>query len=109
MHSRKTIYTNIIQQQMTKIFYTKTDEAPALATQSLLPIIKSFTASSGVSFELKDISLAGDHAFFAQPVKELLHRRSANEHFCLQRENISEGRVEQNKPFVLIKDRQANG
>jgi isocitrate dehydrogenase len=44
---------------MTKIFYTKTDEAPALATQSLLPIIKSFTASSGVSFELKDISLAG--------------------------------------------------
>ncbi len=44
---------------MTKIFYTKTDEAPALATQSLLPIIKSFTASSGITFELKDISLAG--------------------------------------------------
>ena len=42
-----------------KIIYTKTDEAPALATQSLLPIIKSFVKSSGVDIELKDISLAG--------------------------------------------------
>ena len=42
-----------------KIIYTKTDEAPALATQSLLPIIKSFVRSSGVEVELKDISLAG--------------------------------------------------
>ncbi|WP_431136926.1 NADP-dependent isocitrate dehydrogenase [Psychroserpens mesophilus] len=41
------------------IIYTKTDEAPALATHSLLPIIKSFTASSGINIELKDISLAG--------------------------------------------------
>ena len=41
------------------IIYTKTDEAPALATQSLLPILKSFTASSNISFETKDISLAG--------------------------------------------------
>ena len=41
------------------IIYTKTDEAPALATQSLLPILKSFTASSNVAFETKDISLAG--------------------------------------------------
>jgi isocitrate dehydrogenase len=41
------------------IIYTKTDEAPALATHSLLPIIKSFTASSGITLELKDISLAG--------------------------------------------------
>ena len=41
------------------IFYTKTDEAPALATQSLLPIIKSFTASSDIVVETKDISLAG--------------------------------------------------
>lgn len=40
------------------IFYTKTDEAPALATQSFLPIIKAFTKSSGINFELKDISLA---------------------------------------------------
>ena len=44
---------------MTKIFYTKTDEAPALATHSLLPIIRAFTKSSGVELILKDISLAG--------------------------------------------------
>jgi len=42
-----------------KIIYTITDEAPALATQSLLPIIKAFTASSGVAIETRDISLAG--------------------------------------------------
>ena len=41
------------------IIYTKTDEAPALATQSLLPILRSFTASSNINFETKDISLAG--------------------------------------------------
>ena len=40
------------------IIYTKTDEAPALATQSLLPIFKAFTASSNINFETKDISLA---------------------------------------------------
>lgn len=44
---------------MPKILYTKTDEAPALATQSLLPIIKAFTKSAGIEIELKDISLAG--------------------------------------------------
>src|SRR5690554_721525 len=42
-----------------KIIYTKTDEAPALATQSLLPIIEAFAQASGVGVELKDISLAG--------------------------------------------------
>ena len=42
-----------------KIVYTKTDEAPALATQSLLPIIRAFTQSSGINIELKDISLVG--------------------------------------------------
>ncbi|MCG9657117.1 NADP-dependent isocitrate dehydrogenase [Vibrio mediterranei] len=41
------------------IIYTITDEAPALATYSLLPIIQSFTASSGISVETRDISLAG--------------------------------------------------
>ena len=40
------------------IYYTKTDEAPALATQSLLPIIQSFTKSSGIDVITKDISLA---------------------------------------------------
>ena len=41
------------------IIYTKTDEAPFLATQSLLPIIKAFTKSSGIEVETRDISLAG--------------------------------------------------
>ncbi|MFJ1426055.1 NADP-dependent isocitrate dehydrogenase [Capnocytophaga canimorsus] len=41
------------------IIYTKTDEAPFLATHSLLPIVKRFTKSSGIDFQLKDISLAG--------------------------------------------------
>ena len=42
-----------------QIYYTKTDEAPALATRSLLPIIKAFTRSSNIEFVTKDISLAG--------------------------------------------------
>ncbi len=41
------------------IIYTKTDEAPALATRSLLPIIQSFAAQANIDVELKDISLAG--------------------------------------------------
>ena len=44
---------------MPKIIYTKTDEAPALATQSFLPIVKAFTKTSGINIETKDISLAG--------------------------------------------------
>lgn len=43
---------------MPRIIYTKTDEAPALATQSFLPIIKAFTKTAGVVIEVKDISLA---------------------------------------------------
>jgi isocitrate dehydrogenase len=42
-----------------KIIYTHTDEAPALATQSLLPIVEAFAAAAGVELELRDISLAG--------------------------------------------------
>ncbi len=42
-----------------KIIYTKTDEAPALATYSFLPIIKTFTDAAGIEVELSDISLAG--------------------------------------------------
>ncbi len=41
------------------IIYTITDEAPALATHSLLPIIQAYTASSGIDIETRDISLAG--------------------------------------------------
>ena len=43
---------------MAKIIYTKTDEAPALATRSFLPIVKAFTKSSNIEIEVKDISLA---------------------------------------------------
>ncbi|WP_339879424.1 NADP-dependent isocitrate dehydrogenase [Pseudidiomarina gelatinasegens] len=42
-----------------KIIYTETDEAPRLATYSLLPIIRAFTDAAGVSVETRDISLAG--------------------------------------------------
>lgn len=44
---------------MAKIIYTKTDEAPALATYSLLPIVKVFTEAAGIEVETRDISLAG--------------------------------------------------
>lgn len=44
---------------MSKIIYTKTDEAPALATYSFLPIVQSFTQSAGITMETRDISLAG--------------------------------------------------
>lgn len=42
-----------------KIIYTLTDEAPALATYSLLPIVQAFTKAAGVTVETRDISLAG--------------------------------------------------
>ncbi|MBN8924931.1 MAG: isocitrate dehydrogenase (NADP(+)) [Rhodanobacter sp. 68-29] len=42
-----------------KIIYTLTDEAPFLATASLLPIVKAFTATAGIAVETRDISLAG--------------------------------------------------
>ena len=44
---------------MSKIIYTQTDEAPALATYSLLPIVQAFTHVAGIKVETKDISLAG--------------------------------------------------
>ncbi|TDB29443.1 NADP-dependent isocitrate dehydrogenase [Stenotrophomonas sp. ATCM1_4] len=42
-----------------KIIYTLTDEAPFLATQSLLPIVDAYTATAGISVETRDISLSG--------------------------------------------------
>ncbi|WP_354698692.1 Isocitrate dehydrogenase [NADP] [Paraconexibacter sp. AEG42_29] len=42
-----------------KIIYTHTDEAPALATQSLLPIVRAFAGAADIDIELRDISLAG--------------------------------------------------
>jgi isocitrate dehydrogenase len=44
--------------QLPKIIYTITDEAPALATRSFLPIVKTFVSSSGIHLETKNISLA---------------------------------------------------
>lgn len=44
---------------MSKIIYTKTDEAPALATLSFLPIVQAFTKTAGIDVETRDISLAG--------------------------------------------------
>ena len=57
--------------QKSKIIYTKTDEAPALATYSLLPIVEAYTKSSGVEVETRDISLAGRIiAHFPEYLKE---------------------------------------
>ena len=43
---------------MSTIIYTKTDEAPALATYSFLPVVKAFTDAAGIDVETRDISLA---------------------------------------------------
>jgi isocitrate dehydrogenase len=48
-----------VETQNSTIIYTKTDEAPALATYSLLPIVQAFTKAAGVRVETRDISLAG--------------------------------------------------
>jgi isocitrate dehydrogenase len=62
-----------------KVIYTLTDEAPALATRSLLPIVRAFAAAAGVEVELRDISLAGrilalfpDHLTAEQRVPDAL-------------------------------------
>jgi isocitrate dehydrogenase len=67
------------QMTKSKIIYTLTDEAPALATHSLLPIIQAFTATAGVEVETKDISLAGrlianfpDHLSADQKIEDAL-------------------------------------
>ena len=44
-----------------EVIYTYTDEAPALATHSFLPIIEAFAGQAGVDIELRDISLGGPH------------------------------------------------
>ena len=50
--------TQKMSNQKSKIIYTKTDEAPFLATHSLLPIVERFVAKAGIEIETKDISLA---------------------------------------------------
>jgi isocitrate dehydrogenase len=55
-----------------KIYYTLTDEAPALATFSFLPIVKSFTSTAGIEVETRDISLAGRIiAYFPEYLTEM--------------------------------------
>lgn len=49
----------ITPMQKSKIIYTKTDEAPALATYSFLPIVKAFSSAANVDIETRDISLSG--------------------------------------------------
>ncbi len=50
-----------------EIMWTKVDEAPALATFSLLPIVEAFLSTAGVSVKLKDISIVGRlHAHFPE-------------------------------------------
>ncbi len=63
----------------TKIIWTKVDEAPALASYALLPIVRAYTKGSGIEFETRDISLAGriiasfpDHLTEAQKVPDHL-------------------------------------
>ena len=53
------IYPVLIMSKSQTILYTKTDEAPALATYSLLPIVQAFSKHAGINVELRDISLAG--------------------------------------------------
>ena len=48
-----------MSQEKPTIIYTETDEAPALATYSFLPIVSAFTKAAGVEVEIRDISLAG--------------------------------------------------
>jgi isocitrate dehydrogenase len=67
-----------------KIIYTMVDEAPALATYSLLPIVQAFTKAAGISVETRDISLAGrilanfpEHLSDAQKVADSLRELGA--------------------------------
>ena len=48
-----------MSKEIAKIIYTETDEAPALATYSLLPIVQAFAAAAGIAVETRDISLSG--------------------------------------------------
>jgi isocitrate dehydrogenase len=48
-----------MSEQKPTIIYTETDEAPALATYSFLPIVSAFTKAADVEVEIRDISLAG--------------------------------------------------
>ena len=59
MDGRETALISDICGRMSKILYTLTDEAPALATYSFLPIVQAFADKAGVTVETRDISLSG--------------------------------------------------
>jgi isocitrate dehydrogenase len=64
--------------QASKIIYTKTDEAPALATCSFLPVVQLFAKAAGIEVEIKDISLAGRIiACFPEHLSEELQQTDA--------------------------------
>jgi len=61
-----------MKKKIEKIIWTKTDEAPMLASYSFLPILQSFTKDTGISIEVKDISLAGRIlSSFPERIKEI--------------------------------------
>ena len=83
-----------------KIIYTYTDEAPALATDSLLPIVQAFAAAADVEIETRDISLAGrilaqfpdrltDEQFTADALTELGELAKTPEANIIKLPNIS--------------------
>ncbi|MBB3342459.1 NADP-dependent isocitrate dehydrogenase [Luteimonas sp. RC10] len=63
-----------------KILYTLTDEAPFLATQSLLPIVEAFTRTAGIAVETRDISLAG--RILAQFPERLTEAQKIGDHLA---------------------------
>ncbi|MDZ7924078.1 MAG: NADP-dependent isocitrate dehydrogenase [Marinagarivorans sp.] len=100
-----------------KIIYTETDEAPALATYSFLPIVKAFTGAAGIEVELKDISLAGriiaNFAEFLKPeqrqidaLAELGELAKAPEANIIKLPNVSASLPQLN---AAIKELQAKG
>ena len=79
-----------------KIIWTKIDEAPALATYSLLPIVQAFTKGTGVEVETWDISLAGRIiSLFPERLSEeqqagVLRKRNIQSLGCLTKEQAEE-------------------
>lgn len=64
-----------MSKEIAKIIYTETDEAPALATYSFLPIVQAFSAAAGIAVETRDISLSGriiaNFSDFLQPEQRI--------------------------------------
>jgi isocitrate dehydrogenase len=69
-----------VETRNSTIIYTKTDEAPALATYSLLPIVEAFTKAAGVRVETRDISLAG--RILANFPDNLMERQKQPDHLA---------------------------